>query len=118
MQPKEMAKLLATVLEEKKGRDLRVLEVTELTILADYFLVCTATSNTHARTLADECAFLLKQRGELPHHIEQDAGQQWILLDFGAVVVHVFLEEQRKFYGLERLWADAKSWESVKEDFE
>ena len=110
MTQREMAKILADALESKKCRDLRVLEVTELTTLADYFLICTATSNTHAKTLGDECEMLMKAQGIFPHHIEADHNQQWILLDFGCVVVHVFMEEQRKFYGLERIWADAKPW--------
>ena len=110
MTPREMAKLLAGELEDKKGRELRVLEVTELTVLADYFLICTATSSIHAKTLGDACEMLMKDRGVLPHHVEADKNRQWILLDFGCVVVHVFMEEQRKFYGLERLWADAKPW--------
>ena len=108
MTPKEMALVLAETLDSKKGQDIKVLETGALTTLADYFVICTATSTTQVKALADECEKVMKERGEAPHHIEGHRGGTWVLLDFGCVVVHVFTNETREFYDLERLWNDAQ----------
>jgi ribosome-associated protein len=105
--PKEMAKAAVNALKEKKGQEICVMETTKLTSLADYFVLCTATSTTQMKTLADETEKALKALGELPHHVEGYRNGSWVLLDFGCLVVHLFLEEAREFYGLERLWSDA-----------
>ena len=107
MEPKEMALKLAKCLDEKKGLDIKVLETGHLTSLADYFVICTATSNTQVKALSDFCQKELKEAGEMPHHVEGHRGGTWLLLDYSAVVVHIFLEETRDFYDLERLWRDA-----------
>ena len=108
MTPKETALFLAKALDSKKGIDIKVLETGPLTTLADYFVLCSATSSTQIRALADACEKAMKEdHGELPHHVEGHRGGTWILLDFSAVVVHVFTDEARKFYDLERLWSDA-----------
>ena len=107
MTSKEMALTLAEALDSKKGQDIKVLETGGLTTLADYFVLCTATSTTQVKALADECEKVMKERGELPHHIEGHRGGSWILLDFSSVVVHLFMNEARRFYDLERLWKDA-----------
>lgn len=109
MTPKELAILAAKALDSKKGLDIKVLETGHLTTLADYFVICTATSSTQVKALADACEKKLKDAGELPHHTEGHRGGTWILLDFSSVVVHVFMDEAREFYDLERLWSDAKS---------
>ncbi len=106
--PKEMAQAVVKALEEKKGQDICVMETTELTTLADYFVICTANSTTHVKTLADETEKVLEALGETPHHIEGYRSGSWVLLDYGCLVVHLFLEEAREFYALERLWSDAK----------
>lgn len=111
MTPKELAVKLAHIADDKKARGIKVLEITDLTVIADYFVICSGTSTTHVKTLSDEMEFVLKQQGTAPHHIEGHASGSWLLLDYGSVVVHVFLEETRAFYALERLWADAKSIE-------
>ena len=103
----EMAVLLAKTLDGKKGLDIKVLKTEELTTLADYFVICTATSTTQVKALADVCEKNLKDAGEPPHHVEGHRGGSWILLDFSSVVVHIFMDETRKFYDLERLWSDA-----------
>ena len=108
MTPKEMALVLAEALDSKKGQDIKVLETGALTTLADYFVICTATSTTQVKALADECEKVMKERGEAPHHIEGHRGGTWVLLDFSSVVVHVCMEEAREFYGLERLWRDGR----------
>lgn len=108
MTSRETALLLAKALDSKKGLDIKVLETGELTTLADYFVLCSAGSSTQIRALADACEKAMKEEAnELPHHVEGHRGGTWILLDFSAVVVHVFNEEARQFYDLERLWSDA-----------
>ena len=94
-------------LDSKKGQDIKCLETGHLTTLADYFVLCTATSTTQIKALADVCEKALKDAGEPPHHVEGHRGGTWILLDFSSVVVHIFNEEAREFYDLERLWSDA-----------
>lgn len=107
MTPKEIALLLAKTLDSKKGLDIKVLETGHLTTLADYFVLCSATSTTQIKALSDACEKVMKEAGEPPHHVEGHRGGTWVLLDFSAVVVHVFNEEARQFYDLERLWSDA-----------
>ncbi len=108
MTPKETALLLAKALDSRKGINIKVLETGHLTTLADYFVLCSATSSTQIRALSDACEKAMKeQAGEVPHHVEGHRGGTWVLLDFSAVVVHIFNEEAREFYDLERLWSDA-----------
>ena len=104
---KEMIALAVRALDAKKGKDIKVLYTADQTTLADYFVICTGTSNTQVKALSDECEKVMKEHGELPHHIEGHRGGTWILLDFSSVVVHIFNEEAREFYDLERLWSDA-----------
>ncbi|MEG2421079.1 MAG: ribosome silencing factor [Oscillospiraceae bacterium] len=107
MTPNEMAIAIVKALDEKKGQDIKALETTDLTSLADFFVICSATSTTQISALADYCEFTMKNLGEPPLHIEGHRGGTWVLLDFGCVVVHIFNEEAREFYGLEKLWGDA-----------
>ena len=109
MTPKEMALLLAQAMDSKKGKDIRVLETGHLTTLADYFVLCTATSSTQVKAMSDACEEAMEKNGEQVHHIEGHRGGTWILQDYGDVVVHVFDKEARAFYDLDRLWADAKT---------
>ena len=103
---KKIAEIAATALDNKKGMDVTVLEVGEQTILADYFVLCTGTANTHVRALADEVEFKLKEElGVEPNHIEGASGNAWTLLDYGCVVINVFTAQARDFYKLERLWS-------------
>ena len=104
----EMALELAKALDSKKGQQIKVLRTEELTTLADYFVLCTATSNTQVKAMSDACEMELEELGEKVHHIEGHRDGTWLLMDFSSVVVHVFTEEARKFYDLERLWSDAQ----------
>ena len=106
---KEVAYEVTKALDEKKGNDIRLLKIDKVSSLADYFLICTGTSNTHVRTLCDHAEYTLEQLGETMLGREGHRGNSWELLDFGSVVVHVFTEEAREFYSLERLWADAEN---------
>lgn len=104
----EMAVALARALDSKKGQDVKVLKTEELTTLCDYFVLCTATSNTQIKAMSDACEEEMEQHGEQVHHIEGHRDGTWLLMDFSSVVVHVFTDEARKFYDLERLWGDAQ----------
>ncbi len=107
MTTKEIALTAATALSDKKGIGIRLLEVTDVTTLAEYFLICTGTSNTHINTLCDAVEEAVTEAGEPLLHREGHRSGTWVLLDFGALVVHVFTDETRAFYDLERLWNDA-----------
>lgn len=103
---KEMALSAAKALDSKKGRDIKVLEVDKLTTLADCFVICSGGSNTQINALCDEVEKKLAELGEQPLHREGYRGGTWVLLDYGCITVHVFNEEARAFYSLERLWSD------------
>ena len=92
---------------EKKAIDLAVLDLQGLSSIADFFLVCSARSTTQAETIAEAVRRALRSEGVRPRHNEGSAESGWLLLDYGDVVMHVFLEETRGFYALERLWGDA-----------
>ena len=109
MEAKEMAILAAKALDSKKGGEIKVMEVTDLTSLAGYFVICTGSSNTQINALCDAVEEkLATEAGEKPLHREGHRGGVWVLLDYGCLVVHVFDTEAREFYGLERLWNDGK----------
>jgi ribosome-associated protein len=110
VEPKELAQNIMRILSDKKAADIRALEITDLTVLADYFILATGTSTTHLKTLAEEVEYILKKRDILPRRIEGRGGGNWQLLDYGVAVVHVMLQEARDFYKLEGLWSDAKSY--------
>lgn len=105
---KEVALEVTRALDAKKGIDIRLLRIEKVSSLADYFLICTGSSNTHVKTLCDYAEYTMEQLDEPMLGREGHRGNSWELLDFGSVVVHVFTEEARKFYDLERLWADAE----------
>ena len=85
-------------------KDIEVINIEEKTIVADYFIICTGTSTTQVKGLADEVVFLLKQEGKEPARIEGYDSGSWILVDYLDVVVHVFLQSEREFYSLDKLW--------------
>ena len=105
---KEVAYEVTKALDMKKGMNIKLLKIDQVSSLADYFLICTGTSNTHVKTLCDHADYTLEQMGESLLGREGHRGNSWELLDYGSVVVHVFTDEARKFYDLERLWADAE----------
>ena len=105
----EVALAVTKALDEKKGMNIKLLKIDRVSSLADYFLICTGTSNTHVKTLCDYAEYTLEQLGEPMLGREGHRGNAWELLDYGTIVVHVFTEEARTFYNLERLWADAET---------
>lgn len=104
MTPEEKAQLAVKALDDKKGRDIVVIDVAEHTSIADKFVLCSCTSSTQVKACADNAEYMLKEAGESLHHMEGYAGGNWVLLDFGDVVVHVMTDETREFYDIERLY--------------
>ena len=105
---KTLAIEIAKILDGKKAQDVRVLKVEDLTVLTDYFVIASGTSTTQVAALADEVDYQLSQRGIKPYNTEGFDSKNWVLLDYSCVVVHIFSDEARKFYDLERLWSDAE----------
>ena len=105
---KEAAYEVTKALDAKKGMNIKLLKIDKVSSLADFFLICTGTSSTHVKTLCDYAEYTLEQLGETMVSREGHRGNSWELLDFGSIVVHGFTDEARKFYDLERLWADAE----------
>ena len=104
----EIAKAIVKVLDEKKGRDIQLLDIRGLSTLGDYFVLATGGSNTQVKALADEVDEQLHKMAELnPQRIEGLQKAEWVLMDYDDVMVHIFQEEPRNFYNLERLWNDA-----------
>ena len=104
---KEMTAIAVKALDDKMAKEIKVLAVRELTVLTEYFVICTAGSTAQVKTLSDELSRVLEEKGEETRRVEGRRDGGWILVDFGCLVVHIFLDEQRKFYNLERLWGDA-----------
>ena len=109
LEPDKVAQLVVEALDSKNAKDIKLLRTTEVTTLADYFVICTANSTTHLKTLSDEVEKILKENGEPPRRREGHRSGGGVLMDFSCVVVHLFLKEMREFYSLERLWSDAQS---------
>lgn len=108
MEALDILKVVAKTLDEKKADDIELIEISELTILAEYFAIASASNTTHVKALADEIEFQLKQKGLYTQRIEGYAAANWIVLDYGSVIVHIFYQETREFYNLGRLWQDGK----------
>ena len=102
MESTEILKIAANALNEKKAKELAAVKIDKLTVIAEYFLMCTAT-----RALADEVEEKLGEAGVQPHHIEGKT-TGWIVLDYGSVIVHVFSRDQREFYALDKMWSDGE----------
>lgn len=102
--PLEVAKAVENFLDNKKGRDIKVLHVEDVSNIADYFVVCTATSNTHVKALSGEVEYQLERRGVTPYHIEGRDNNSWVVLDYCNVLVHIFNREARDFYNLDKLY--------------
>lgn len=107
MNAQETVKYICEALLERKGKDIEVLHIEHLTSLTEYFVICTATSTTQVKALADSVEYHLKYDHDVaPHHVEGFESSTWILLDYGCALVHIFVPEARQFYNLENLWKD------------
>lgn len=104
----EMLRTIIKTLDNKKAESIKAIKITDLTILADYFVIANGTSTTHTKTLAEEVEYQLSQNGVEPNRTEGYNGSSWVILDYGDIVVHVFYKETRDYYQLERLWADGE----------
>ena len=104
----ESALVIAKALDSKKATDIKVLKTEALTSLSEYFVICTATSNTQIKALSGICEEKMEEQGEPAHHIEGYRSGTWVLMDFSHVIVHIFMDEARQFYNLERLWNDSE----------
>ena len=108
MTDREELETAVKALSSKKALDIKVLKVDDLTILANYFVIASASSTTQVKALADEVEYQLAQKGVKPKGIDGSPSNNWIVLDYIDVIVHVFQEEAREFYQLEHLWADGE----------
>ncbi len=107
-QSRKMAKIAYAALEEKKGEDIRVIDISGISVLADYFIIANGSNENQIRALVDSVEEALAKEG---YEIRQKEGYglgNWVLLDFGDIIVHVFDKENRLFYDLERIWSDGK----------
>ena len=104
LNPKEMAELACDALSDKKGSDILTIDIAEKTIIADYFVICSGRSNTQVRALADHVDERFSKAGMQPLRRDGYGEDRWIVLDYGAIIVHIFHDETRLFYNLERLW--------------
>ena len=104
----DQAVMAAKAISGKKGLDIQVIEISDISVLADYMVIATGTSSTHVKALADEVEYRLDEAGISVSHIEGYRSNSWILLDYVDVIVNVFSDEARDFYDLDRLWQDGK----------
>ena len=103
----EVMEHIVRALDSKKARDITVLKTDQVSVLAEYFVICTAGSPAQIKSLSDETGKRLSELDEAPRRVEGYRSGGWVLMDFGCVIVHLFLKEMREFYDLERLWSDA-----------
>ncbi len=104
---REIVDIAVKAIDSKRGEDIEVIKVSDITVLTDYFVVATANSNTQLKAIADEVEYKLSEAGFEPHHTEGEKSD-WICLDYIGVVIHILYREQRGFYQIERLWEDGE----------
>ena len=104
----DQVKLIVKTLDLKKAEDITVLKIDDLTVISDYFVIASATNSTQLKALANEVEFELEKVDVRPVHTEGYDGGIWVLLDYGSIIVHIFMQDSIMFYSLERLWSDAQ----------
>ena len=109
-----LAKLVVEALEDKKANDVRVLDISEVTVIADYFIIASGANKKQVQALSDNVEETLGRKGYVPKQTEGYRSAGWVLMDYGDVVVHVFDEENRLFYDLEHIWKDGREIPSDK----
>ena len=107
-QAKEMARIAYDALSDKKGEDIKIIDIAGVSVLADYFLIANGNSDSQVNALVDNVEEQLHKAGYPLKQREGQASGKWVLLDFGDIIVHVFDKENRLFYDLERIWSDGK----------
>lgn len=113
MQALDIVKTAVKAIDSKKGENIEVIGITDLTVLTDYFVIATATSSTQVKAISDEVEYKLDLLGAESHHIE-GRNTSWVCLDYNSVVIHIFHKQQRDFYSLERLWEDGEILDTAK----
>ncbi len=108
MNSREMAKLAIAGLEDKKAQDIKVIDISEVSVMADYFIIASGMNHNQVQALADNVEEELHKQGVRPRQIEGYQSANWILMDFNDIIVHIFNEEDRLFYNLEKIWLDGK----------
>ena len=103
---KEMVRLAIQSLEDKKGEDIRIIDIREVSVLADYFIIASGSNANQVQAMTDNVEEVLGKAGYEPRQIEGYRSANWILMDYGDIIVHVFCREDRLFYDLERIWRD------------
>ncbi len=106
---RELAFQLGNILDEKKGKDIILLDIHHITVIADFFVICSGRSTIQVKALCDEVEEKMLEKGHIPYRKEGYAEGRWVVLDYGSVILHIFHEEERQFYNLERLWADGET---------
>lgn len=106
--PEALAHAIFDVLDAKKAEDIKVLHVKDQTVITDYFVICSGRSSTQVKSLGGEVEFRIGERGVDPLHYEGRDNNNWVVLDYGEVILHVFSRESREFYKLEKLYGDAE----------
>jgi len=106
---KEMVKIAVAALEDKKGEDIRIIDISDVTVIADYFIIATGSNINQVQALVDNVERELSVHGYEPKRIEGLRSANWVLMDYGDLVVHVFSKEDRLFYDLERVWRNGKT---------
>lgn len=105
---KTMASLACKALDEKKGKDIKIIDIHEVSVIADYFIIASGSNQNQVQAMVDNVEEVLGRAGYEPKQIEGAKNSNWILMDYGDLIVHVFDEENRLFYDLERIWRDGK----------
>ena len=105
---KKMAKIVYEALDEKKGYDIKLIDISEITMIADYFVIASGSNLNQVQAMVDNVEEQLGRAGYEPKQVEGTRGSNWILMDYGDLIIHVFDEENRLFYDLERIWRDGK----------
>lgn len=113
MNSSEIAKLAITALEDKKAEDIKVIDISEISVIADYFIIANGTNRSQIQTLSDHVEETLGKAGVQLKQAEGYDNANWILLDFRDVIIHIFDKENRLFYDLERIWRDGKLIETT-----
>mgnify|MGYP002682654060 FL=1 len=105
----EMANKAVSILKDKKAKDIKLMDIHEISAISDYFVIATGNSTIQVQAMSDELEEKMELAGYEMHHKEGFRNGRWILLDYGNIIVHLFHDEERQFYNLERLWVDAKT---------
>ncbi len=108
-QAKKMASIAYKALDDKQGEDIRVIDISEISIIGDYFIIANGTNESQVRALVDNVEYELEKAGYYVIQREGYGNSSWTLLDFGDIIIHVFDKENRLFYNLERIWSDGKA---------